>query len=347
MTSLRRTPGIQPLADYGFFGPDSITWKVFAYPTSMTVGFQRTVTTEMFEPFLMASVNDTGAVMKRPAARYDRTLQYVATIAFGDTASVLKASDVLVRIHSRIVGREPISGGTYDANDPQSQLWIHLTQWHSVLYCYEMFGPGPLSEAEELQYWAECALAAEFQTINPADVPRNREEMRAYYARMRPLLAATEVTQAHVEHILSGGDDLLGDGPRFLRPLDLVLGAMLRKATVATLPHWMRRMAGVRQGRVQDFLIARMMRPLFAIVHRFPEVAVKFLEQSSPRTVSIIGPALFGLEPSNPVVSTPAEGRARAGLKSPREQYAEQLASRVTVPDAAPQDSVSELLAFN
>src|SRR5664279_4067953 len=169
--TMRRVTLIQPLADYGFFGPDSVTWKVFAYPTSMTVGFQRTVTTQMFEPFLMASVNDTNAVMQRPAARFDRTLQYVATIAFGDTASVLKASDVLVRIHSRIVGKEPISGGIYDANDPQTQLWIHLTQWHSVLYCYEKFGPGPLSPSDEERYWAECAIAAEFQTIDPADVP--------------------------------------------------------------------------------------------------------------------------------------------------------------------------------
>ena len=29
-------------ADYGFFGPESVTWKVFGYPTAPTVAFQRT-----------------------------------------------------------------------------------------------------------------------------------------------------------------------------------------------------------------------------------------------------------------------------------------------------------------
>jgi uncharacterized protein (DUF2236 family) len=81
---------VTPHEDYGFFGPDSVTWKVFSYPTSLTVGFQRTVVVEMYEPFLLASVVDTQAVMQRPALRYDRTLQYMATIAFHDSRSVLR-----------------------------------------------------------------------------------------------------------------------------------------------------------------------------------------------------------------------------------------------------------------
>ncbi|MEV4204529.1 hypothetical protein [Nocardia salmonicida] len=52
--------------DYGFFGPDSVAWRVFRYPTTLSVAFQRTAVTEMFEPFLMASVADTGAVLNRP-----------------------------------------------------------------------------------------------------------------------------------------------------------------------------------------------------------------------------------------------------------------------------------------
>ncbi|MCU1644151.1 MAG: hypothetical protein JWN03_4426 [Nocardia sp.] len=32
-----------PHEDYGFFGPDSVAWKVFCYPTTLTVGFQRTL----------------------------------------------------------------------------------------------------------------------------------------------------------------------------------------------------------------------------------------------------------------------------------------------------------------
>ena len=80
-------------------------------------------------------------------------------------------------------------------SDPYSQLWIHLTAWHSILYTYEMFGPGKLTEAEELQYWEECARAAEFQTINPDDVPRTREGIQQYFElfnEQRPALKILE-----------------------------------------------------------------------------------------------------------------------------------------------------------
>ena len=37
---------LAPAEDYGFFGPDSVTWKVWSYPTSMLLGFSRAVTIE-------------------------------------------------------------------------------------------------------------------------------------------------------------------------------------------------------------------------------------------------------------------------------------------------------------
>ena len=42
MESIRRD-------DYGFFGPDSPSWKVWASPTAL-IGFQRAVVLEHFDP---------------------------------------------------------------------------------------------------------------------------------------------------------------------------------------------------------------------------------------------------------------------------------------------------------
>lgn len=36
---------VRPAEDYGFFGPDSVTWRVWSYPTSLTVGFQSRIRT--------------------------------------------------------------------------------------------------------------------------------------------------------------------------------------------------------------------------------------------------------------------------------------------------------------
>ena len=104
-----------------------MTWKVWGYSTSVTIGFQRAVVVEELDPALIASVDKTQAIFDRPRTRYDRTLSYFALVAFGDSRETSKAADILVKIHSKAIGTDPLTGNRYDANDPDSQLWIHLT----------------------------------------------------------------------------------------------------------------------------------------------------------------------------------------------------------------------------
>src|SRR6476620_4525892 len=66
-------PDPAPARDYGFFGPDSVTWKVWSYPTSLTIGFQRAVVIEELDPALVAAVDKTHDIYARPRTRYDRT----------------------------------------------------------------------------------------------------------------------------------------------------------------------------------------------------------------------------------------------------------------------------------
>src|SRR5580765_5997910 len=102
MPSLRewlRKPDVEPAEDYGFFGPDSMTWRVWSYPTGLTIGFQRSVVIEELDPALVAAVSQTRGIYDRARTRYDRTLRYFAMVAFGDSRSTAKAADVLVKIH--------------------------------------------------------------------------------------------------------------------------------------------------------------------------------------------------------------------------------------------------------
>ncbi|MEO6606756.1 MAG: oxygenase MpaB family protein [Aeromicrobium sp.] len=341
---------ISPRQDYGFFGPDSICWKVFNYPTAMPMAVLRAGAVEMFEPCLIAAVDDTGAVMNRPLMRFERSLQYITTIVFDDSATAVKSSDVLMRIHTRIQGIEPISGAAYDANDPALQLWIHLTYWQSVLQIYEKFGPGPLTKLEDEQYWAECARAAEMQTFDPADVPRSRAEMREYYERVHPRMAATEATQRTVKHILDSAGLVLGDLPWFLKPARSPLGYVLRKGTIATFPRWMRNLTDVRQSSFADAVVTALLRPFFrvaaAILDRWPSLTVGFVRRAAPGAIPALAPMLLRLEPVNPVVVTPAEAWASAGRPTPREQYTTQHATRLETPLAAPADDPQALVAF-
>jgi uncharacterized protein (DUF2236 family) len=318
--TLRKREPVAPHEDYGFFGPDSVTWRVWRYPTSLTIGFQRAVVIEELDPALIAAVDQTDAVRYRPRTRYDRTLRYFALVAFGDTRSASKAADILVKVHSKAVGTEPLSGNRYDANDPHSQLWIHLTAWHSILYAYEKYGPGKLSPEDEARYWEECAVAAELQTCDPADVPRTREGIQAYFAHMRPRLAGSEAAQSMMDHLLNA-KVMLPPLPRPLRPAVWAVNTVLRVATIATMPHWMRKMGGLRQPRLLDALITPPMKIAVRLVHLNRNAELLFLSQLSPSTVPVVKPILLCVPPQRQETLTPAEARERYGYAKPSEAH--------------------------
>jgi len=332
---------ITPHEDYGFFGPDSVTWKVWSYPTSLTVGFQRAVVVEELDPALVAAVDETRAIRYRPRTRYDRTLRYFALVAFGDTRTTSKAADVLVKVHSKAIGIEPNSGTPYDANDPHSQLWIHLTAWHSILYAYEKYGPGRLSEEDESRYWAECAIAAELQTCDPADVPRSRDGIREYFERMRPQLVGSDVARSTMDHLLHA-EVMLPPVPVLLRPVAWVISRVLRAATIATMPQWMREMSGLRQPKAVDAMVVPIMRIAFWLAHLSRRAELVLLRRLSPATVPVVAPILLRIPPQRAETLTPAQARERYGYAPPAHAHLEWRAkqhARVFDDHQAPSDA--------
>ena len=318
---------ITPHADYGFFGPDSVTRRVWGYPTTPLIGIARATVIEELDPNLIAAVDATGANYARLSTRYARTVQYFASVAFADAETVLKMADVLVKVHSKAIGHEPVGGGQYDANDPESQLWILITGWHSVLKAYEMFGPGPLSVEDEDQYWAECAIAAEMQTCDPATVPRSREEVHAYFESWRPKIAASEAAQKMMWHLLNGVDAVV-EGGGLLGLTKPVANAMVRTGVIATLPQHMRDLAGVRQSAATDKAVTLALRAAFRTLAA-STVAQRFvLSQVAPKTLGIVEPHWQGIAPTSPKVWTPAEARAHFGFVRPSEAHLEMRAKQ-------------------
>ncbi|MGV0809172.1 oxygenase MpaB family protein [Mycolicibacterium setense] len=312
----------QPMADYGFFGPDSVTWKVWGHATTPIIGLQRAVVVEELDPALIAAVDTTGANYDRPRTRYDRTVRYFAMVAFADTESVLKAADVLVKVHSKAIGTEPVSGNRYDANDPQSQLWILLTGWHSVLKAYEMYGGGKLTVEDEARYWQDCARAAEFQTCDPADVPRTRDGINDYFEQMRPHLAVSEAARAMMDHLLNA-KVVLPPAPRIARPAVEVLNWFLRAGTIATMPRWMRRLSGFDQPRIVDWAVRPVLKLGFGVVDRVPRLKLLVAKIIAPSVVPIAGPYIMGIPPRSAEVLSPEEGRKRYGYVKPADAHEE------------------------
>lgn len=290
--------------DYGFFGPGSPTWEVWTHPTAY-IGFQRAVVIETLDPFLAAAVNHVGGIYTNPSRRIDRTAQYFLTVAVGDGRSVIEASDTIMRVHARAVGIEPVTGRPFSANDPDSQLWILVTAWHSILYCYERFGPGPLSRERELRYWEECAIAAELQTIDVTRVPRSRAAVREYLMDESARLALSADGHALFHYLLR---------PGFLpsSKVNSIMWNCTRFATTATLPKWMRRMAGCRQSRLTDAVVTVITR-LAVRLWSHPRRMLWVLRYLSPSGHPLLAEALLGEPPRRQEVVTPAQARAEAG----------------------------------
>lgn len=316
-----KTKSIRPLPDYGFFGPKSPAWRVWSYPTGITIGFQRSVVVEELDPFLLAAVNSRRGIYTNPKLRFDRTISYFAKVALGDAHAAVKASEMLMKVHAKAVGIEPVSGRRFDANDPDSQLWILLTGWHSVLYAYEKFGPGKLSPEDETQYWNECAVAAELQTCDPAKVPRTREGIRAYFEEMRPRLAASELTQSTMRHLLRADLVAIGDKtPALAKPFLKVASSVISAATVSLMPQYMRDLAGIRQPKVVDLAVLWPTRIGMRLA-TIPKLGTSILAIISPLSVPVAGPALNNIKPNNPMTMTPTQAREQVGLRNPREAY--------------------------
>jgi uncharacterized protein (DUF2236 family) len=314
-----RSRKVSAPVDAGFFGPDSVTWRVWSYPTSVVMGFQRAVGIEELDPLLVAAVDATKRIRNHPAKRYDYTLKYFATVAFGDTKSVVKASQMLTRQHAPNVGTDPVTGQQFDANNPESQLWILVTAWHSILKVYEMYGPGPLSEEDEKQFWAECAIAARFQTCDPNAVPRNREELRAYYARVNPTLIASPVAIDTFEYLINPMS-LVPNLPAILRPGAKVINWMVRAAIIATLPEWMRKQTGIDQPAWVGKAVAPWLRMAFGFASWLPWLEIQILRMISPSTIKVVEPVLYGVHPTlRRPAATPAEAFAAQGVPTPAE----------------------------
>lgn len=307
MTSTR--PSIRPVAkrpreDWGLFGPDSPTWKVWSSPTAL-IAFQRSIIVESFDPFLAAAVHEQNGVRYNATRRFDRTIQYFLTVACGDSRAAIEASEILMRVHSKATGIEPISEKPYSANNPDSQLWIHVTGWQSNLLCYERYGAGPLSAADEKRYWEECVIAAELQTCKPSDVPRSRKEVREYYEAMRPKLCITDRSRTLIHYFLSSQRKVAGTG--------LWLGSnLMSAATIATIPKWMRELGGFDQPASVDALIV----PATKIAVRLgsnPMASKAILQAMAPSALPVMEQVLKKEKPLRNEVPTPSEARQRYG----------------------------------
>ena len=222
----------------GFFGPDSVTWRVHADPV-YGVGGLRALLLQALHPVAMDGVARNSVFRESPWQRLTRTAEYVDTLTFGTRKEAIRAVRRVRGMHRRLGGTEETTGRSYRVDDPDLLLWVHACEVDSLLDVARRAGVVTPEEAD--RYVAEQVTAAALIGIDPDDAPASVAELADYFASVRPELALTPAARDAWRFVVAPP---MPRWVQFLTPARPAWGSLASLA-VATLPPWARRLASL------------------------------------------------------------------------------------------------------
>jgi uncharacterized protein (DUF2236 family) len=183
--------------DPGWFGPDSVTWRVHA-DTSMLVAGMTAFALQTLHPRAMAGVWDHSAFGGDFFGRTRRTGEFVQGVVYDPAPAAERRCEGLRRIHDRVVGHTP-DGRPYSAGDPELLEWVHVTEYLAIASANRRFAAHPMSRAELDTYVAEVARVG--SAVGVVDPPRSWAELDAALRRQAPDLALGEQAATAVRYL--------------------------------------------------------------------------------------------------------------------------------------------------
>jgi uncharacterized protein (DUF2236 family) len=249
----------------GFFGPDSVSWRIHADP-AYHVGGLRALMLQALHPVAMDGVARNSIGFKDEWwMRMTRTGQYVETLTFGTRTEARRMAARVRGYHRKLSGVEETSGRAYRVDDVDLLQWVHNCEVESLLTCARRAGV-PLTAADADRYVAEQAIAARLVGVPAPLVPCSVADLDDYFVGIRPSLAATPAA-------LDGLMDLfLPPMPGWVQVLTPARPAWATLASfgMATLPRWARRMYGLPAFGLTDAAATAALRAVRQAALRIP-----------------------------------------------------------------------------
>ncbi len=166
--------------DLGYFGPDSVSWRVHREVTVL-FGGARALLMQAAHPLVVAGANQTGMYERDPWKRLQRTLILTYTVTFGSKEEADAAAEKINLVHTRINGIDPVTGKRYDALDPILLLYVHACLVDSALL-FEELTVGELDDEGRERFHREQMLAAEMMLVPRDLIPPTVPALRAWLA---------------------------------------------------------------------------------------------------------------------------------------------------------------------
>lgn len=195
--------------ELGFFGPNSISWRV-ARENVLFMGGPRALLLQLAHPHVAQGVSEHSAFMEDPIGRSLRTFSTVYRMVFGSMDTALQVAVRTRAIHSAVKGTLKHDGGEfhegsrYYANRGDLLFWVHATLIDSAIYVYERTVK-KLTKREKAKYYEESKTFAKLFGTQDKNIPATYEDFEAYMQHMiDQVLQVTPAAKELCTALLSG-----------------------------------------------------------------------------------------------------------------------------------------------
>ena len=233
-------------SDPGYFGPDSMMWKVNKEITVL-FGGARALLMHAAHPLIAAGARQTSFYQRDPWKRLIRTLSLQNSVTFGTKEEADESAHRINKLHELIKGKDEVTGGTYDALDNEQLLWVHACLQISSIYFYELT-VRRLTEEEKNQYHTENTKVAEMMLIEKNFIPKTHQELKKWViekSRNNKYLLSTDVAR-DVQNIIAGGPV-----PRHIKPV----WPFISFTAFNTLPKEFKLIYGIKSSKIKDLIV--------------------------------------------------------------------------------------------
>jgi len=234
-------------ADPGYFGPNSMMWKVNKEITVL-FGGARALLMHAAHPLIAAGARQTSFYQRDPWKRLIRTLSLQNSVTFGTKKEADESAYRINKLHEVINGTDEVSGGKYDALDHEQLLWVHACLQISSIYFYEKTVK-KLKTQEKDQYHKENSLAAEMVLVDSNQMPTTHEGLKNWViekSREKDYLMMTDVAR-DVYDIIGGGPV-----PIHIKPI----WPFIAFTAFNTLPYEFKKIYGIKESKLKSLVVS-------------------------------------------------------------------------------------------
>ena len=233
-------------ADPGYFGPNSMMWKVNKEITVL-FGGARALLMHAAHPLIAAGARQTSFYQRDPWKRLIRTLSLQNSVTFGTIEEADDSATRINRLHEVINGNDSVTGDYYDALDHEQLLWVHACLQISSIYFFEKT-VRKLTTDEKNQYHVENMLSAKLVLIDIENMPKTHEELKNWVtekSKSEDYLQLTDVAK-DVQDIIAGGPV-----PKHIKPI----WPFISFTAFNTLPEEFKIIYGVKSTKLKKLIL--------------------------------------------------------------------------------------------